>query len=133
MAESVIVIENLAAFRADIRRAIGGLPRNLTLALKAAGVPAVEFAGEHAPQGPTGNLRAGYGTQVRGVTGSITSKVPYGAGAEWGRFGKWKGFNQYGAPGERFAGRGVDEKADEILDLVTIGLAEVMQIYGWAT
>lgn len=140
MAEgATVTIVNLNEFRSALRRAINETPRELTKALKLAGVPVVRRAGELAPSGSRkddkhpGALKGSYGTSVRGTTGTIVSKVPYGPGAEWGIHGKWKGFINYGPRGKRFAGRAVDELADEIVRLVTLGLNDVLEIYGFAT
>lgn len=132
MAVSGVQIVNLAAFRADIRRAISSTPTEMTKALKLAGEPVRVDASALSPR-RTGTLAGGYKTSVRGATGSIISRVPYAGGAEWGRFGKWAGFAKYGEPGGRFAGKAVDEKADEIVAILTEGLNDVLTIYGFAT
>lgn len=138
MADAVY-IENLSALRGAIRLATGNADRTLTAALKAAGAPAVRFAGEIAPVGDRpddlhqGQLAASYGVSARGSVGRLTSSAPYGAGAEWGQHGKWAGFVQYGPPGLRIAGRAVAEKAEEIYALLSAGINPIAEIYGWAT
>jgi hypothetical protein len=131
MTTSGIVVENLAAFRSDLRAALGAAPRELSAAIKAAGVPVQSRASSLAPQ-RTGRLAASYRISVRGSTGSVTSSAPYGGGAEWGRRGKWSGFTRYGAPGERFAGKAVADKEDEIARILDEGLREIIEIRGWA-
>jgi hypothetical protein len=125
-------IENLAAFRSAIRNSIWLAPRDLTLALKAAGEPVIAQASAESPR-VTGALAGSYRASVRGVTGEITSGVPYGAGAEWGSHSKWTGFARYGAPGSRFAGRAVQDKELEIELILERGLRNLFEIQGWAT
>jgi hypothetical protein len=102
------------------------------LALKAAGEPVIAQASAESPQ-ITGALAGSYRASVRGVTGEITSGVPYGAGAEWGARGKWTGFARYGSPGSRFAGRAVQDKEAEIELILERGLRNLFEIHGWAT
>jgi hypothetical protein len=132
MATPGIVVPNLPAFRAALKAAEGATPRELTTALKAAGAPIIERAARLAPS-VTGALSGSYRATVRGNTGKVTSTVPYGPGAEWGRRGKWKGFERYGVAGSRFATRALDEVSDEVADLITRGLNDILTIHGWAS
>ena len=131
MASAGIRIENLATFRADVRRAVGSAPLVLTAALKAAGEPVKQAASAAAPR-ISGALASGYGVSVRATTGNIVSSVPYAGGAEWGQRGKWSGFTRYGPPGERFAGRAIAEREEEIVRLLDAGLRDIIDIMGWA-
>lgn len=128
-----IVIPNLPAFRAALKASETGTTKELILALKTAGEPVVKRAGELSPLGPTGNLKASYKATVRGTKGEVRSGVPYGPGAEWGQRGKWSGFNRYGVRGSRFATRALDEKADEVAEIITTQLNDILTIHGWAT
>lgn len=130
---SGVRIENLRSFQSDLKRAEDASTREMTAALKKAGDPIVQLAGSLSPRGPTGRLRGSYRAQVRGTTGKIESSVPYGGGAEWGARGKFAGFNRYGAPGTRFAGRAVEEKADEVGDIIMEELKEIVTLHGWAS
>lgn len=124
-------ITNLREFRRDLRQAIDATPRELSNALKRAGDPIVKRAGQLAPR-RSGRLAKSYRARARGTTGFITSLAPYGAGAEWGVQGRWRGFARHGARGSRFAGRAIDEKADEMLELVFEEIEEIVTIHGWA-
>jgi hypothetical protein len=132
MASAGIVIENLSAFRSDLRRALGTAPVALAAGLKAAGEPVKQAASAAAPR-ISGALASGYGVSVRATTGSVTSAVPYGGGAEWGQRGKWSGFTRYGAPGSRFAGRAIAEREDEIARILDAALRDIIDIMGWAS
>jgi hypothetical protein len=126
---NVVRIEGLTAFRAALARAAGSYPKELTSALSAAGAPIVSAASAKAPH-VTGTLAASYATSVRGLRGRIISRAPYGAGAEWGLRGKWAGFQKYG-PTPRFAGAAIDEKADEVAELIYEKLFDIVSAYGW--
>jgi hypothetical protein len=125
-------IENLAAFRSALKNSIWLAPRDLTIALKAAGQPVVAQASADSAR-RTGALAGSYSATVRGVTGEITSGVPYGAGAEWGSHSKWTGFAKYGAPGSRFAGKAIQDKEAEVELILDRGLRNLFEIQGWAT
>jgi hypothetical protein len=125
-------IENLAAFRSALKTSIWLAPRDLTLALTAAGAPVVAQAAAESPR-LSGALAGSYSASVRGVTGEITSGVPYGAGAEWGSHSKWTGFAKYGSPGSRFAGRAIQDKEAEVELILDRGLRNLFEIQGWAT
>jgi hypothetical protein len=133
---SGVVIENLSAFRTALRRAEQATPRELSAALRRVGIPIVAGIRTIVPTGPArdphpGLLRGSYRVSVRGTIGSVVSKAPYAAGAEWGQHGKWAGFARYGEPG-RFAWKTVEEESDLIVEEVFRGLTDVAQIYGWA-
>jgi hypothetical protein len=125
-------IENLAAFRSALKSSIWLAPRDLTVALTAAGAPVVAQAAAESPR-RSGALAGSYRASVRGVTGYITSGVPYGAGAEWGARGKWTGFGKYGSAGSRFAGRAIQDKEAEVELILERGLRNLFEIQGWAT
>lgn len=131
MTLGAVEIENLAAFRTQLRRAEGATVRDLSSALRAAGKPIVDRTRAVTPT-LSGFLAKSYAVSVRGTTGSIGNKAPYAGGAEWGRHGRWKGFDRYGQAGSRFAARVVDERSDEIAAAVLDGLEDVVTIYGWA-
>lgn len=126
-----IVIENLAAFRADLKFAAESMPQELTRALKAGGQPILDSL-MMIPARRSGALAGGYGISVRSTTGSIINRVPYAIGAEWGRYGKWSGFMRYGGPG-RFGAKAIDEKADEVMELIYSLLERVVTAHGWMT
>jgi hypothetical protein len=120
-------VVGLNEFRAALRRAEVATPRQLTKALKEAGVPLVEQMAVIAAH-RTGRLAESYRTRVIGTTGNIVSRVPYGAKAEWSRK---RGWTRYGPPG-RFAARVVEEQAEATLVRVAAGLRDVIDLYGWA-
>lgn len=131
-----IEIDGLKEFRAALKSSEASLPKELTRALKLAGQPPVRRAADLAPRGPSGRLQAGYTVRTAGAAASIVNKVEYSGGAEWGRFGKWSGFNRY--PGTeaagtgRFAWRAVQEKEEEIERIMTDGLSSIIEVQGWA-
>lgn len=128
---AAVSITNLAEFRRDLKAASSSMPRELTKALRLAGIPVAEEAKSLAPV-RSGALAGGYKVQVSGTIGRIISSVPYAGGAEWGQRGKWKGFMRYGAAGARFAGRAIDDQADRILADVARGLQDIISLHGWA-
>lgn len=127
---SGITIDNLAAFRRDLNAAEKGAGRELTAALKRAGIPVVARTKGLAAK-DTGRLASGYKVSVRGTNAWMTNTAPYAAGAEWGRRGKWSGFMRYGGPG-RFAARAVDQLDDVIAESIYRELDELVTIKGWA-
>lgn len=132
MATTGVQIVGLREFQAALRTAQARGPTELTKGLKVAGEPIVKEASQLSPV-RTGRLAGGYLTQVRGTTGNIVNRVPYAAGAEWGTHGKWTGFQKYGGRGERFAGKAIDDKAEETLLAIYASMSEIATIYGWAT
>lgn len=123
-----LVVTGLTEFRTALKVAQGRYPKDLTAALKRVGEPLARAAGYSAPT-LSGDLSGGYAVSVRGSTGSIISKVPYGAGAEWGTHGKWSGFMKYGPPG-RFAWKALEE--DTLLpDRLAYELRAVLTANGW--
>lgn len=126
-----VEVDGLKEFRAALRASASGSPRQLSSAIRSAGAPIVRRAGDLAPV-RRGLLSRGYTVRVRGTAGDIVSRVPYGAGAEWGRGGKWKGFMKYGLPGYRFAARALDDRADEVAALIEQEMASIVEINGWA-
>ncbi len=145
MTEAGIEIENLAAFRRDLRAAVDASPREMVAALKKAGQPVLERVRQVAAvgRGPKdkhpGLLRGSYVLSVRGAAAYLRSKAEYGAGAEWGLHGKWSGFRKYPAFGTgassgrgRFAWRALIERQDEVQEIVTEELRDLLTIHGWA-
>jgi hypothetical protein len=141
-----VKIVGLDALRADLKAASKAGPRALTKGLRAAGKPVLARTRELAPMtrrkayagGPhPGELKASYRIRIRGTQASIVSTAPFGAGAEWGVRGRWKGFLKYpGAPDDprrgRFAWRAVLENRDQIAAAVDAAMDEIETIYGWA-
>ncbi len=140
-----IEIENLRAFRRDLRASEAGTSREMTTALREAGRPVLERVRQVAavgrrPKDPhPGLLRRSYSIRTAGSSAFLGNKAPYAAGAEWGLHGKWKGFRKYPAFGTggsrgrgRFAWRAVVERQDQVQEIVTERLREVIQIHGWA-
>jgi hypothetical protein len=130
MADFGIRIEGLRELRSDMRRAQSRAPSELTKGLKRAGEPAKAEAERTTPH-RSGRLAGGYSIQVRGDTGEIINRVPYAAGAHFGRRGKWKGFARYGPAGARFAVQAIDDKADETMELLYDELREIFTVFGW--
>lgn len=133
-----VEIENLRQFRAALRASQTGAEKELRNGLKAAGVPVVARAKVVAPM-RTGALAAGYSVRVSGTNAVVANRVPYAAGAEWGRRGKWRGFLRYPAFGTgsaagrgRFAWRAVVEERPQILAIITEKLREIIGLQGWA-
>lgn len=125
-----IVIENLAEFRRDLKRAVDATPRELTKAIRAMGAPVLsELAVIVARR--RGRLVKGYRIQVRGTSGSVINREPYALGAEWGMHGKWKGFQKYGGRG-RFAWRAVTDQQEAIARIGLEQLEDIVTIHGWA-
>jgi hypothetical protein len=124
-------IAGLNEFRAALKATALTAPVELTKAIKVAGVPIVQESSQLSPR-RTGALAGGYKTQVRGTVGNIVNRVPYAAGAEWGSHRKWSGFQKYGSPGSRFAGKAIDDKAEDTLLLIYESMRNIATIYGWA-
>lgn len=127
-----VYIENIAVFRRDLKAAEDASPRELTKALKSAGVKVILPTAKAGVPVDTGMLRAGYKVSVRGTTGAITNRTPYAAGAEWGTRGKWSGFNRYGGVG-RFAWHAIDSRQESILTAIADGLRAIVELHGWAS
>lgn len=133
MAAEPVTIENLDAYKADLRAADKALARTVTAGIKKAGVPVVMHTRIRAARASrTGALAKGYKASVRGTTGQIVG-LDYAAGAEYGSRGKWKGFLKYGRPGSRFGGPALEETADDVLRIVYEELEPLAQLNGWAT
>ena len=131
MAEfGAVTIEGLNEFRAALRAAQGVYPRELSKALKRAGEPIVRLAAVRMPR-VTGQLARSLKVSVRGTRGDIISSAPYAGGAEWGRYGKWSGFNRYGSP-PRFVYPSVEQAQPVMAEVILRELKNVVEIYGWA-
>lgn len=128
---SAIYITNLAQFRRDLKAAEDASPRELTKAIKAAGVPIVAEAKSSVPV-VSGTLAGGFKASARGATGSLVNRVPYAMGAEFGKRGKWSGFNRYGGT-PRFAFPAVEDKADEVVTIIATQMGDIIALHGWAT
>lgn len=128
-----VQIENLAAFRRDLKAAKDSSPRELAKGIKAAGVPVVDRAKQLAGAASrTGAHAGGFRAATSGARGNIVNRVRYAGGAEWGSRGKWAGFNRYGARGSRFASRALDEKAEDVGRIILEELKRVIELMGWA-
>lgn len=134
MEQPGITVENLADFRRALKASGTGAEKSLREGLRAAGVPVKAAAVRYAPH-RTGLLEHGYAIRVSGASAFVGNKVPYAGGAEWGRMGKWSGFNKYPAPsgGGRFAWKAVYDERDTIEDVLNDRLREVIGLQGWAT
>jgi hypothetical protein len=141
-----VKIVGLDALRADLRKAGKNSPRALTKGLRAAGKPVLERTRALAPMtrrkaypgGPhPGELKASYRIRIRGTQASIISSAPFGAGAEWGVHGRWRGFLKYPGASDnpqrgRFAWRAVLENREQIAASIDAAMHEIETIYGWA-
>jgi hypothetical protein len=137
-----VEIEGLKEFRAALRASGTGLTRELSKAIRAAGKPPlarVKVLAGRTSSSPrsTGDLARSYKVRTAGASGYLQSGVPYGAGAEWGVYGKWSGFRRkYPGPEPggrgRFAWRAVKESDDEIMAVITGELERLIEIQGWA-
>jgi hypothetical protein len=123
-----LYIANYAAFRADLKKAMGST-KEATDAMKAAGVPVLAKAKPYAPKA-SGALAGSGKILAGGNKGRVVFKQVYAPGAEFGAHGRWKGFEKWGAT-PRFGWRALDESADEIFRIVTDGLLPIMTAYGW--
>jgi hypothetical protein len=130
MTVAKVEIVGLAQFRADLKNVGREGPRALSKAIRAGGEPIVSTASSKAPR-RTGLLAGSYSIKTRATTGAVVNQAPYGAGAEWGRKGKWEGFFRYGQP-PRFAGAALTERADDVQDIISRGLDDIITIFGWA-
>lgn len=125
-----VYVQGLTEFRNALKQVSSAAPRELAKGIKAAGEPLKQGAAAKVPR-RTGQLAGGYAIQVRATTGAVINKVAYAGGAEWGRRGKWAGFDRYGAA-PRFAGAVLQDRAGEIQDALTRELDEILTIMGWA-
>ncbi len=125
-----IRIDGLAELRRAIRTADGRAPRELTAGLKRAAEPILSRL-RGIPARRTGDLAGSYKASVRGTSANIVTGVPYGAGAEWGRYGRWRGFERYGAV-PRFVWPAVEAEAKVVMGLIAEELEELLTIRGWA-
>lgn len=125
-----VYVQGLTEFRNALKQVSSAAPRELAKGIKVAGEPLKTATAQKVPR-RTGQLAAGYAIQVRATTGSLINKVAYAGGAEWGRRGKWAGFDRYGvAP--RFGGAMLQDRAEEIQDVLTRELEEILTLMGWA-
>jgi len=126
-----VTIENLAEFRRALREAVDASPRELAAGLRKAGVPIIAQARGRVPH-VTGRLASSYVVAIRGSDAWVRSKVPYGAGAEWGLGGHWAGFRRYGGRG-RFVARALDDEAEQVFTILTAALNDLIDLHGWAS
>ncbi|MGH2663690.1 MAG: hypothetical protein ACRDH8_12990 [Actinomycetota bacterium] len=126
-----VEVDGLKEFRAALRASVSASPRQLSTAIRNAGRPVIARASDLAPV-RTGLLSRGYTVRVRGTAGDVVSRVLYGPGAEWGSRGKWKGFVKHGPPGQRFAGQALEDRADEVVQVIELEMASIVEINGWA-
>lgn len=137
-----IEVVGLREFRAALKSSESGLTRDLTAALKLAGKPPLDrvkaLAGRTTSSArSTGELVKSYSIRASGTSAYLRSSVPYGAGAEWGVYGKWAGFRRkYPGPEAggrgRFAWRAVLEQRDEIEHVLSRELENLITVNGWA-
>lgn len=132
MAKPLVEIENLGAFRRDLRASSASAARELTKAIRRAGervlVPAIRAKLPRI----TGELAKGVAVSARGTRGFIVHKAPHGPGSEWGSKGKWTGWvDKYGAP-PRFVWPTMQERAEELAEAISEELRDVIEIQGWA-
>jgi hypothetical protein len=136
-----IEVVGLNDLRRACRAAGGGLSRQVGKAIRTAGKSPLAkvrvYAGRTTSSSrSTGALLKSYKIRASGSSGYLQSTVPYGAGAEWGLYGKWSGFRKYPGiePGGRgrFAWRAVYESRDEIVKIISTELEDVLRIQGWA-
>lgn len=135
MRSGAVTIKGLREFQSALRAVDRAAARQLTRGLRRAGEPVLERSRDLAHVGTQrsrGGLASGYKIQVRGATAFIQQAEAYGPGAEWGQDGKWSGFRRYGPRGTRFAGRAVEERSEQVFDIVTHELADLLTINGWA-
>jgi len=119
-----IEIVNLAAFRRDIARARQNV-RDLTKVLKAAGAPPLARAKARAPH-VTGALAASGKVSASRTTGKLIFGTPYAPRAAYARtFGRW-------GPPPRFGAPDLISTQDQMMDILTKGIADILTVYGWA-
>lgn len=137
MAAGTLYIANYAAFRADLKRAMGST-KEAAVAMKKAGVPVLAKAKAYAPKGDAAwggdkhpGLLANSGRILAGGNkGRVVFRTDYAAGAEFASHGRWQGFDRWGPP-PRFGYRALAESGDEVLQIITDELMPVMTAYGW--
>jgi hypothetical protein len=136
MAAGTLYIANYAAFRADLKKAMGST-KEATAAMKKAGVPVLAKAQAYAPKGSAdrgdkhpGQLAGSGRILAGGNKGRVVFRQIYAPGAEFGAHGRWVGFEKWGQP-PRFGYRALNDSADEVLRIVTEELLPVMTAYGW--
>lgn len=137
-----VTVDGLDEFRRALRASGTGLTRELSKGIRAAGKPplakAKSYAGAINSPRSEGHLAKSYRVSARGTSGHLLSKVPYGAGADWGVYGKWSGFRRY-PPGPESAGRGrfvwraVMDTDREIEEVLTRAIEHLLTIQGWAS
>lgn len=129
-----VEMTNLRRFMLSLRQADRSIRSEMYRGIVRAGRPVAQRASELAPV-RTGRLASGYYARARMGSGEVLNRMPYGAGAEWGLHGKWRGFRRYpAAAGERgrFAWRALVEKQDEVRDIITAEMQRVIELMGWA-
>lgn len=133
MAQPVITITNLKEFRVACREAADANVREVTRALKVAGKPLDERAPQLAPKA-TGTMAGTHKLTVSGTNAYESFTGPQVMGAEFGQGLKWQGrwVESYGQP-PRFGYKALDEKADEIVEILDTELKSIQTLHGWAT
>lgn len=141
LAQPGIEVVGLAELRRALRASGSGLTRELPKALRLAGKPPLDKARSLAGRTSssprsTGALQRSYKIRTAGTSAFLASSVPYGAGAEWGLYGKWAGFRKY--PGVEAGGRGrfawaaVLTEREAITAVLTRALEDLLRLQGWA-
>ena len=136
MAGEVVEIVGLAEFRRDLKRAGLGT-KDATAAMKKAGAPVLAKAAAYAPKGSgeggdthPGQLAGSGKISAAGTKGRVVFKPFYAPGAEFGVHGRWQGFDKWGSV-PRFGYRALGESADQVFQIVTTELDDVLTAYGW--
>lgn len=125
-----IRVKGLKELQVALKGFDAGLPRSLTKALKQAAEGVAQQARSEAPR-RTGRLAAGYKASAAGLKAQVVNRVPYAAGAEYGRFKRWSGFAKYGGFGERFATKAFQDRREEIAQTVEQELLDLARRAGW--
>ncbi len=128
MAGEVVEIIGLAEFRRDLKRAGLGT-KDATAAMKKAGAPVLAKAAAYAPRGK-GTLAGSGKISAVGTKGRVIFKPVYAPGAEFGVHGRWVGFEKWGST-PRFGYRALAETSDQVFQIVTAELNDVLTVYGW--
>lgn len=101
-----IEVEGLEEFQRQLADAQGAVRDELEDELEDLAEDAATDAAVSAPK-VTGELASGYKAQVLNsgapdIRVKVLNDEPHAAGAEFGKYGKWKGFRKYGRRGHRF-------------------------------
>lgn len=116
MADDVAVrVENMAAFRRDVRAMDKEMSRELTRELKAAGEVVLPAARALAPR-RTGRLAASLRSAAAGNKVSIRSRLPYANAVHWGTGARRGKPGPHNITPKKFVVRAVDANQDRIVE-----------------